>query len=81
MARRLIETTVGPKGTVKTYYDSDWQEYVSCMKQESGVDATYHTEDRRDALNTALHMVHGETMAQHILANEAQQEDDSHGDD
>lgn len=46
MSKRLV-ATVGP---IKVYRDSEWQEYV-CVDTTSL--ATYHTDDKQDALDTA----------------------------
>lgn len=66
MSRRLIDTArpFGPFGkpghVAKIYRDSDWNEYqvdlyIDNVKQP---DATYHTDDKQDAINTAVAMIH-----------------------
>ena len=58
---RLIETTGGPMGICKTYYQHAYNEYVVKFLEHGrgDVKATYHTDDKRDALATALNMAHG----------------------
>lgn len=53
--KRLVKTFTGGNRTAKVYYDPDWQEH--CVRFfEDGKEqknATYHTEDKQDALDTA----------------------------
>jgi hypothetical protein len=55
MSLRLIDTFIGTTCTVKVYKDSTWDEYV-CRLFEGGKEfkgASYHTNDKTDALETA----------------------------
>lgn len=56
MARKLIKTLTGINAaTVKFYRDTDWGEYQVVIPGEP--DATYHTDDHTDALQTAALML------------------------
>lgn len=66
MARRLIETFKRTKGTVdhvvKVYRDSEWGEWVVIHSIDGvrvgGKDGGYHTSDEKDAMSTAIYMIH-----------------------
>ena len=60
---KLISTTQATTNTgdclVKVYKDSEWNEYV-CRLFINGTenkDASYHTDDKLDALDTAIAML------------------------
>ena len=56
MSRYLIKTLTGLcAATVKVYRDTDWDEFQVVIPGEP--DATYHTDDRADALRTAALML------------------------
>ena len=56
MARYIIKTLTGINdATVKVYRDTDWDEYQAVIPGEP--DATYHTDDKADALRTAATML------------------------
>ena len=57
--RKLVTTVTGSKSSCKVYLDKDWDEY-QCELFVKGVwqkDATYHTDDKQDALDSANAMV------------------------
>ena len=59
MAKRLIDTVWTGSIRVKTYYDSEWQEYT-CVLLVNGKridEATYFTNDKADAISTAQDMM------------------------
>ena len=51
--RKIAEVT-GTAGTVKVYRDSDWQQYI--CKLVGNPEADCFTDDRQDALDTAVAM-------------------------
>ena len=61
--KRLIDTFTGNKTSVRVYYDSEWEEYQCELwyKKPMGWQlqnkATYHTDDKGDALSTAKDML------------------------
>lgn len=59
MALRVVHTVTGENGvTVRVYWNPDWAEYT-CIPRVNGVPyrpATYHTDDRQDALDSAAKM-------------------------
>ena len=60
MPRKLIKTIQTGENhiharTVKVYRDSDFNEFQCVLMGYP--DATYHTEDKADALHTAQHMI------------------------
>lgn len=57
--RKLIKTVTGSKSSCKVYFDKDWDEY-QCELFINGVwqkNATYHDNDKGEALSTAEAMV------------------------
>lgn len=56
MTKRVVTTVPGPDGVdVRVYYDPEWAEYtcvprVHCVPYRP---ATYHTDDRADAIDSA----------------------------
>jgi len=55
MARRRIKAPdLGPCEFIKVYYDSDLQEYSVTVQGRPN--ATYYTDDKQDALDTAQRM-------------------------
>jgi len=55
MTRKLIQTTTSGANTVKVYIDYSWEEYQVTLVGQP--EATYHTNDRLDALDTAKAML------------------------
>ena len=59
---KLVETFKGTEKLVKVYWCKDWEEYqCKVYAVASGVskiikDATYHTDDKNDAIMTARKM-------------------------
>jgi hypothetical protein len=51
--------------TVKTYRDTEWNEYrvKTYIEGQHQIDADYHTEDKQDALDTARAIVARYTAA------------------
>ncbi len=54
--RKIYEVT-GPAGTVKVYWNPEWQEYIG--KLSTNPRADYFTDDKQDAMGTADCMAHG----------------------
>lgn len=64
--RRVKAPDLGPCEFIKVYYDSDLQEYSVTMKRNR--EATYYTDNRKDALGTA------QAMRNEYLRNAAEME-------
>jgi hypothetical protein len=64
---RLISTIhkASEELIVKTYRDTDWNEYrvKTYIEGQHQIDADYHTEDKQDALDTARAIVARYTAA------------------
>lgn len=55
MTKKLIQTNDKGGNVTKVYYDYDWQEYLVTLRGQPR--ATYHTDCRTDALDTARAML------------------------
>lgn len=55
MTRKKVETVTGPKGTAVVYKDMIWYEFIAVLNGDE--ESAYHTDDRRDAIDTASNMV------------------------
>jgi len=55
----ISDTIGGTEYTVKVYRDTEWNEYVSRLFKDGVelVNASYHTDDKEDALDTANSMI------------------------
>lgn len=76
MARRLIQTVACEltSKTIKAYRDTEWEEFI-VVPFSGGApnwNASYHTEDRKDALTNAIELAHTldqlEAQAQEVAA-------------
>lgn len=72
-SRRLVGRRELDGRVVKIYKDTDWGEYVVELYKDSvhQEEASYHTDDKMDALHTAHHMLTG----QHQNGNIAEEEE------
>lgn len=50
---RLIKTVTGSAGTVKVYFNSEWEEFTARPNNGRGEKSWYHTDDKEDAISTA----------------------------
>lgn len=72
MARKLIRTYFVADREAKVYRDAEWNEFVVVFHDHSAVsESDYHTDDRDDAMSTALTWAWAETLVGRVKHGES----------